>query len=190
MAEFASNAKGNLAVTLGSIGTGLGVLGGALGNTLGMGMGNGFRNGNCFGNGYGMYHDGYGMYRDGFGCGAPSRYGMRNFEDEFVTRYDADKDAKIARLEQEIALGKAEKSVDKKGIEIFEYIEAWRHQIEKDICEKYTQQAVYNTANTANINCLSGRVSDLEKMTKLYIPSENVSPTPMPLLNSWTAPTT
>lgn len=35
MAEFASNGKGNLAVTLGSIGTGLSVLNGGLGNVLG-----------------------------------------------------------------------------------------------------------------------------------------------------------
>lgn len=32
MAEYASNGKGNLGVTLGSIGTGLSVLNGALGN--------------------------------------------------------------------------------------------------------------------------------------------------------------
>jgi hypothetical protein len=40
MAEFASNGKGNLGVTLGAIGTGLGVLNGGLGN-LGIGWNNG-----------------------------------------------------------------------------------------------------------------------------------------------------
>lgn len=38
MAEFATNGKGNLGVTLGAIGTGLGVLNGGLGGLLG-GMG-------------------------------------------------------------------------------------------------------------------------------------------------------
>jgi len=41
MAEFASNGKGNLGVTLGAIGTGLGVLGG-MGTSLGI-LGNGQR---------------------------------------------------------------------------------------------------------------------------------------------------
>ena len=41
MAEFASNGKGNLGVTLGAIGTGLGVLGSGLGGLFnGMGYGN------------------------------------------------------------------------------------------------------------------------------------------------------
>jgi len=35
MAEYASNGKGNLGVTLGGIGTGLGILSGGLGNVLG-----------------------------------------------------------------------------------------------------------------------------------------------------------
>jgi hypothetical protein len=37
MAEFASNGKGNLGVTLGAIGTGLGVLNGGWGNLFGLG---------------------------------------------------------------------------------------------------------------------------------------------------------
>ena len=35
MAEFASNAKGNLGVALGAVGTGLSALNGGLGNLLG-----------------------------------------------------------------------------------------------------------------------------------------------------------
>lgn len=89
MAEinYASNGKGNLGVTLGAIGTGLGVLGSSILNNGGLGI---LNNGS-----------------------------QRHAEDEFVTRYDSAKDMQIAKLEQEIALGKAEKAVDAKGLEIY-----------------------------------------------------------------------
>lgn len=162
MAEinYATNGKGNLGVTLGAIGTGLGILGPNLLNGIGGILGNGAR-----------------------GASAHA-------EDEYVTRYDSAKDMQIAKLEQEIALGKAEKAVDAKGLEIYTYFDTWRRQFESNYNTAMTQQAVYNATNTANINCLTGRVAQLESMTQLYIPATNVSPTPMPRYNSFTAPTT
>lgn len=161
MAEinYASNGKGNLGVTLGAIGTGLGVLGPNLLNGL---FGGNFRNGGT----------------------------SPNSEDEYVTRYDSAKDMQIAKLEQELALGKAEKAVDAKGLEIYTYFDTWRRQFESNYNTAMTQQAVYNATNTANINCLSGRVTQLEGLTQLYVPATNVSPQPMPLHNSWTTPST
>jgi hypothetical protein len=162
MAEinYATNGKGNLGVTLGAIGTGLGVLGPNLLNGIGGIFGNGTR-----------------------GTGPHA-------EDEYVTRYDSEKDMQIAKLEQEIALGKAEKAVDAKGLEIYTYFDTWRRQFESNYNTAMTQQAVYNATNTANINCLTGRVAQLEGMTQLYIPATNVSPQPMPLHNSWATPST
>ena len=87
MAEisYASNGKGNLGVTLGAIGTGLGVLGS---NILGNGLGGLFNN----------------------GCNAPAGYNGYAYnrpvccsDDELVTRYDAGKDSRIATLEMEKA---------------------------------------------------------------------------------------
>jgi hypothetical protein len=74
MAEFASNGKGNLGVTLGAIGTGLGVLNGGLGNLGGLG--------GIFGNA------GAAM------CGGST----------FVNRYEAEQQARIAELETEVKL--------------------------------------------------------------------------------------
>ena len=90
MAEFATNGKGNLGVTLGAVGTGLGVLGNGL-------LGNGLFN----------------------GWGSYGRRGYCNESDEFVTRYDAGKDARIATLEQQVALGQAEKYTDQKMIDVY-----------------------------------------------------------------------
>lgn len=156
MAEFSSNGKGNLGVTLGAIGTGLAALGNGNGGILS----------GLFGNRYG------------------------HSEDEPVTRYESEKDMRIAKLEQEIALGKAEKAVDAKGLEIYTYFDTWRREFEQNYNNNYTQQAVYNATNTANINCMQGEIAQLQSMTKLYIPATNVSPQPMNLYNSWTAPTT
>lgn len=161
MAEFASNAKGNLAVTLGSIGTGLGVLGGA------MGMGNNIVN----------------------PFGRPRGIGP-NVEDEFVTRYDADKDAKIARLEMDKALLESQNMVDKKGLEIYTYFDSWRRQHEASQNAMDTQQAVYNATNSANISCLQKQIEQLQSMTKMYIPAYNVTPYPMEKFNHWQEPTT
>lgn len=161
MAEinYATNGKGNLGVTLGAIGTGLGILGPSVLNGVG-------------------------------GLFGRNRGTSSNSEDEYVTRYDSAKDMQIAKLEQEIALGKAEKAVDAKGLEIYTYFDSWRRSFEASYNNAMTQQAVYNATNTANINCLTGRVAQLEGMTQLYIPATNVSPQPMPLHNAWSTPTT
>lgn len=160
MAEinYASNGKGNLGVTLGAIGTGLGILGPSVASGLGI-----------WGTGRGT---------------------QRHAEDEFVTRFDSEKDMRIAKLEQEIALGKAEKAVDQKGLEIYTYFDSWRRSFESNYNTAMTQQAVYNATNTANIGYLQNQVAQLQSMTKLYIPAANVTPEPMSLYNSWTAPTT
>lgn len=162
MAEisYASNGKGNLGVTLGAIGTGLGVLGNGI---LNGGLGNIF--------------------------GANCNRGPICSEDELVTRYDAGKDAKIASLEMEKALLEANNFTDKKSLEMYTYFDTWRRQHEAEQNAMFTQQAVYNATNTANINCLQNQVAQLFGMTKLVIPATSVCPQPMPLHNSWTAPT-
>lgn len=124
------------------------------------------------------------------GFGILNNGSQRHAEDEFVSRYDSAKDMQIAKLEQEIALGKAEKAVDAKGLEIYTYFDSWRRSFEANYNAAMTQQAVYNTANTANINCLQSQISQLQGMTKLFIPAANVTPQPMDLYNSWTAPST
>ena len=104
MAEmtYASNGKGNLGVTLGAIGTGLGVLGNGI---LNGGLFNlGARNNGC--NGYPYNAN---------GCNPCCS------DDELVTRYDAGKDAKIANLEMEKALLEANAFTDKKSLELYTY---------------------------------------------------------------------
>ena len=169
MAEmtYASNGKGNLGVTLGAIGTGLGVLG------------NGILNGGLFN---------LGARNDG---GYPTINGCKPCcsDDELVTRYDAGKDAKIANLEMKNALLEANAFTDKKSLEMYTYFDTWRRQHEAEQNAMFTQQAVYNATNTANIGCMQKQIEQLYGMTKLVIPATSVCPQPMPLHNSWAAPT-
>ena len=173
MAEmtYASNGKGNLGVTLGAIGTGLGVLGNGI---LNGGLFNlGARNNGC--NGYPYNAN---------GCNPCCS------DDELVTRYDAGKYAKIANLEMEKALLEANAFTDKKSLEMYTYFDTWRRQHEAEQNAMFTQQAVYNATNTANIGCMQKQIEQLYGMTKLVIPATSVCPQPMPLHNSWSAPTT
>lgn len=173
MAEmtYASNGKGNLGVTLGAIGTGLGVIG------------NGFLNGGLFN--WGARNIGYNGYPYNV-----NGYNTCCSEDELVTRYDASKDAKIASLEMEKALLEANAFTDKKNLEIYTYFDTWRRQHEVEQNAMFTQQAVYNATNTATIECMQKQIEQLYGMTKLVISATNVYPQPMPLHNSWQNPTT
>lgn len=153
--HYASNGKGNLGVTLGAIGTGLGVLSGGL-NGIGGILGNG---------------------RTATACGCN--------EDHLVNRYEAGKDAEIASLRTQVMLRDANTYVDQKLLEVYRNMDSRFANVESQIA----QQAVYNATNNATLGCLQGQVAQLMSLTKMVIPTASICPEPMPLYNSWTAPT-
>lgn len=161
--EYATNAKGNLGVTLGSIGTGLSILNGGLG-LLGMN---------------------------------PLSTNATAVEDRCVTRHEMDLIREIMNKDQKIAIADSENYTDKKLVEVYSQLAKQDKEINAKIDANYKEQAninlvqaTYNATNNANINCLQGQVAQLQGMTKMVIPSDNVCPKPMPEFNSWTAPTT
>ena len=107
-------------------------------------------------------------------------------EDHFVNRYDAAKDQRIAALETQISLRDSNIYTDQKLLEVYKYFDSEVKRIDKTLCE----QATYNAVNTSTINCMSGQIAQLMGLTKLIVPAANISPQPMPMYNSWTAPTT
>lgn len=112
--EYASNGKGNLGVTLGAIGTGLGILNGGLGGILG-----------------------------GFGANpaaAAMAAGAVCSENTPVSRYELDREQKLAAKDSEIALLKANTYNDQKMLEMYGYIDG---QL-KDVREAMCKQAVHN----------------------------------------------
>lgn len=150
MAEFASNGKGNLGVTLGAIGTGLSVLNGGLGNILGLG------NANC--------------------CS----------ENMMINRYELNLTQELAKKDQHIALLEADKYTDQKIVDVTTY---FNNKID-NINNQLAQQAVYNATQTSTMNCMAQQIAQLQGLTKIIVPIDNICPQPMPQYNSWTAPTT
>lgn len=106
MAEYASNGKGNLGVTLGAIGTGLSVLNGGLGNLGGLG--------GIFGNA------GAAM------CGGST----------FVNRYEAEQQARIAELETEVKLRDANFFTMGEMGKLRDYVDNRLERIEHEQCDQ------------------------------------------------------
>ena len=148
---------------VGGAGLGLGIAGTALG-VLNGGLGNLFNMGGCGG-----------VYGHGNGCG----------DNALVNRYEASQNARIAELETEVKLRDANTYTDRKALEMYGYIDGRLRTIEGQICN----QAVVNTQVAANLSCMQGNIATLMALTKTVVPITNICPEPMPLYNSWTAPT-
>ena len=153
-------------VTYASNGKGnLGVTLGAIGTTLG-----------AFGNGLGNLFGGMGM-----GSNANVRW---------VSQPEFEQGQRIASLESENSLLKAEKNTDSKMSDLYRVVNSDVRALEKEIAEMKANQGVLNTQMVSGINVLQNQVSVLNGLTATKIPISNVCPQPMPQYNSWTAPTT
>jgi hypothetical protein len=103
----------------------------------------------------------------------------------YVTRYDAEKDARIAELETEVKLRDANTYTLGEVNKMRNYVDAKFDAINAQLCS----QAVINAQVAANLSCLQNTVNTLSGMTKTVIPIANICPEPMQRYNSWTAPT-
>jgi hypothetical protein len=86
----------------------------------------------------------------------------------------------------EIAYLKGRDAAKTDSLELYKYVDGRFRGIEAQIAS----QAVVNAQVTANLGCLQNTVAALSALTKTVIPITNVCPEPMPMYNSWTAPTT
>lgn len=129
----------------GVAGAGLGL--GIAGTALGLGLLNGNGIGGIVGGGNNCHANGY-------------------------TRYDAEKDAKIANLEMAVALRDANTYTDSKLLALYEKMDARFNVVEREICDQRT----YNAVNTATIGCIQGQVATLLGLTKTVIPNGSICP--------------
>jgi hypothetical protein len=111
--------------------------------------------------------------------------GCNNGGSSYVTRYDAEKDGRIAALETEVKLRDANTYTLNEMNKMRNYVDAKFDSINAQMCT----QAVVNAQVTANLSCLQNTVATLSGLTKTIIPITNVCPEPMAMYNSWTAPT-
>lgn len=90
------------------------------------------------------------------------------------TRYDAEKDARIAELETEVKLRDANTYTLGEVGKLRDYMETRLGVIEREICDQRT----YNAVNTATISCIQGQIATLMGLTKTVVPIASICPTP------------
>lgn len=168
MAEFASNGKGNLGVTLGAIGTGLGIAGPHIGNLFG------------WNNGYG-----YGYGRNVYDNGYPTAYCI----DRPVGKETFELQQRVSRLESEKSLIESEQHTEVKIADAYERVARQALELERQENEKWSNQLVWNAHQDSRIAVLESKVHELMDLTGRYVEASRVTPLPMQRFNFWQAPT-
>ena len=120
---------------------------------------------------------GFGGILGGGGCGCN--------EDHMVNRYEASQQARIAELETEVKLRDANVYTMGEMGKLRDYVDRRFECVNATI----NAQVVINAQVAANLSCLTNTVNTLSGLTKTVIPITSVCPEPMPMYNSWTAPT-
>lgn len=157
--EYASNGKGNLGVTLGAIGTGLGVLGmNGLSGIIGGGGQNYVTK---------ETYDVQLQLIDAQKSNAILAADLAS-EKKMVDVFNAAND-KINNVRDEL--------------------QAAIREVDKKVDANAAAQAVINCGMQSATAVLQSQVGQLIAMTKTVIPSDNICPKPMPEYNSWVAPT-
>lgn len=148
MAEFATNGKGNLGVTLGAIGTGLGVLNGGLGNLLG-------------GIGGGMY--------------SADNAAVNRYELGLVNGI-ASRDAEIGLLKADKYTDKKLLDLTNQVYADFRRVGDRLDSIEDKFNKADKESAVFAATATATMSCMQQSIAQLQSLTKLVVPNASVCP--------------
>lgn len=148
MAEFATNAKGNLGVTLGAIGTGLSVLNGGLGNLLG-------------GIGGGMY--------------SADNAAVNRYELNLVNGI-ASRDAEIGLLKADKYTDKKLLDLTNQVYADFRRVGDRLNSIEDKFNKADKESAVFAATATATMSCMQQSIAQLQSLTKLSVPNDSVCP--------------
>ena len=148
MAEFATNAKGNLGVTLGAIGTGLSVLNGGLGNLLG-------------GIGGGMY--------------SADNAAVNRYELGLVNGI-ASRDAEIGLLKADKYTDKKLLDLTNQVYADFRRVGDRLDSIEDKFNKADKESAVLAATATATMSCMQQSIAQLQSLTKLVVPNASVCP--------------
>lgn len=147
MAEFATNAKANAALTTGIIGTAGTALSGVLGNILGGGQ----------------------------NCGCSENMMVNRYEMELNQKLAA-KDSRIGLLESQVYVDQKLSAIaDDYNGKINNLAQEVRANKEAQ-CAINTQQAVYNGTANATLACMQGQIAQLFGLTQLKIGNDSVCP--------------
>ena len=78
----------------------------------------------------------------------------------------------------EIAKLLAEKYTDKVGTEVYAVINEKYSELAKFIADMDKKNAVLEAVLAERLNCMNGRITTLEGLTKVVVPSTNICPPP------------
>ena len=149
MAEFASNAKGNLGVALGAVGTGLSALNGGLGNLLG----------------------GLTGWSSGAGDNAP----VNRYEVNLLNSIAA-RDAKIEQLEAEKYTDGKLLDLTNQVYADFRRVGERLDALDDKVCKADKEMAVFAATVTATMSCMQQSIVQLQALTKVIVPNPSVCP--------------
>lgn len=100
-----------------------------------------------------------------------------------ISRYEANLLLALNNKDAEIANLKSDQYTDQKIVETTTYLQGLIRQLEAEVrknkeeqCQINTQQAVYNGANTATLQCMQNQIAQLYGLTKLVVPNTAVCP--------------
>lgn len=82
----------------------------------------------------------------------------------------------ISALESKIAKLESEKYTDAVGTGVYAEINKKYTELAQFIAEMDKRTAVFEAVNAERINCMNGRISALEALTKLVVPNGSVCP--------------
>lgn len=107
----------------------------------------------------------------------------------YVTKDELDYVQTISAKDSEIALLKSEQNTEVKIADVYERLITRINADARAQADINATQMVYNANANSAISVLQNQVGVLNGLTKTVVPINNVCPEPMPLKNSWTAPT-
>lgn len=112
---------------------------------------------------------------------------------EYVTKAEFNMAQELAKKDSEIALLKSEQNTEIKIADVYERIMTRVNADQRAQAEWNASQSVANAQMSSQIAVNASSIAALQnccnKLTKMVIPADNVCPKPMPMFNSWTAPT-
>lgn len=89
-----------------------------------------------------------------------------------VNRYELNMTNELAAKDAKIGLLESNIYTDQKIAALNDRVSETLRKHEDKLCE----QAVYNAANTAAMNCMGGQIAQLYSLTKLVVPNTSVCP--------------
>ena len=135
----------------------------------------------AIGTGLGVFGNGLGNLFGGMGMGG-------NANVRWVSQPEFEQGQRIASLESENALLKAEKNTDAKMTDVYERLDSKIRTLEGVVNAFKAEQGVINAQVISNISVMQNQIAVLNGLTKTVIPITNVCPQPMPMYNNFVVP--